>query len=168
MRIFLLGLVLAFVSTLASASFPASTGLLYRGTNTHWITVSTGQPTALDACMQGRFYYQSHAEWEWALRGTVTTTVQPTVYSCYSKEPHKTWAQYKAVFNVSSYSALTCPSGSTISGSTCTCSSGFDEVGSSCLPQCTGGKTRVNGVCACPAGHTEVSGQCFDGVCSLR
>ena len=76
-------------------------------------------------------------------------------------------------------------------GANCECKSGFERVGSTCLPVCTGGKervgtscedpcaggkTRVNGVCSCPSGTEDVGGTCVsicaggktrvDGVCS--
>lgn len=79
-----------------------------------------------------------------------------------------------------------CPENSTLSGSTCTCSSGFEErdgqckrpacpagqheEGGACVPDdCKPDETRVNGVCVkdppCPAGETRVNGVCKKNKC---
>jgi hypothetical protein len=73
-----------------------------------------------------------------------------------------------ACYIFSSPQIYVCPSGSVLSGSSCACTSGYDQVSNACVAQCTGGKIRVNGVCTCPAGQTETNGQCSDGVCTLQ
>ncbi|WP_343736076.1 virulence factor TspB C-terminal domain-related protein [Acidovorax sp.] len=79
-----------------------------------------------------------------------------------------------------------CPENSTLSGTTCTCSSGFEEnngqckrpacpagqheEGGACVPDdCKPDETRVNGVCVkdppCPAGETRINGVCKKNGC---
>lgn len=132
---------------------------------------SGGHATKAQACEAARVQIDSTAGAQGTTWRPVTVASCPAgnstvTFSCGTTAPNGTCASGNVLIQTE---ALVCPNG-TLSGSTCTCSSGFTDTGTSCsntgLPCPFSVQAKPDGTC-CPAGSWPVTGGSCRNACEM-
>jgi hypothetical protein len=155
LRLLLVALAGFWLALPAQASFPASATTSPATTVYSWHSITTVSPSR-SATAQGLCDILA-AGYPVRELGSVTTTTA----TCYARNvsggfAYNTQNLQAVVESTTPESTLySCPSNSTLSGSSCTCNSGLTQSGSSCVDPCAAGAGSPAGDYTAPGGPTD-------------